>query len=158
MVPTTAALADPLTEWIAGAPLLAPYARPLSLGIVVVGITYLSVVVGELVPKRLALLKPEVIAAFVSRPMHWLARAARPLVWLLVGAAVLLLGWFAWPVAFIAPWALWRGRRQWSTPGIALPLLGIAAATLWFLGHEAKTPATLPLMPPARGVTGSIRW
>jgi len=58
------------------------------------------------------------------------------------------LGWFAWPVAFIAPWALWRGRRQWSTPGIALPLLGIAAATLWFLGHEAKTPATLPLMPP----------
>jgi putative hemolysin len=78
-----AALADPLTEWIAGSPLLAPYARALSLGVVVVGITYLSVVVGELVPKRLALLKPEVIAAFIARPMHGLARAARPLVWLL---------------------------------------------------------------------------
>jgi putative hemolysin len=50
---------------------------------VVIGITYLSVVVGELVPKRLALLKPEVIAAFIARPMQWLARAGRPLVWLL---------------------------------------------------------------------------
>ena len=78
-----AALADPLTVWIAQSPVLAPYARALSLGVVVVGITYLSVVVGELVPKRLALLKPEVIAAFIARPMHWLARAARPLVWLL---------------------------------------------------------------------------
>ncbi len=89
-----AALADPLTEWIAGAPLLAPYARPLSLGIVVVGLTYLSVVVGELVPKRLALLKPEVIAAFVSRPMHWLARAARPLVWLLSASSDVVLRLF----------------------------------------------------------------
>lgn len=78
-----AALAAPLAEWIGQAPLLAPYAKALALGVVVIGITYLSVVVGELVPKRLALLKPEVIAAFVSRPMHWLARAARPLVWLL---------------------------------------------------------------------------
>ena len=78
-----AALADPLAIWIAQSPLLAPYARALSLGVVVVGITYLSVVAGELVPKRLALLKPEVIAAFIARPMHWLARVARPLVWLL---------------------------------------------------------------------------
>jgi putative hemolysin len=51
--------------------------------VVVVGITYLSVVAGELVPKRLALLKPEVIAAFIARPMHGLARVGRPLVWLL---------------------------------------------------------------------------
>jgi putative hemolysin len=78
-----AALAAPLADWFAGSPLLAPYARALALGMVVVGITYLSVVIGELVPKRLALLKPEVIAAFIARPMHWLARIARPLVWLL---------------------------------------------------------------------------
>ncbi|MBK9244304.1 MAG: HlyC/CorC family transporter [Burkholderiales bacterium] len=78
-----AALADPLAAWIGQMPALAPYARGLALGAVVVGITYLSVVVGELVPKRLALLKPEVIAAFIARPMQWLARAARPLVWLL---------------------------------------------------------------------------
>jgi putative hemolysin len=78
-----AALAAPLADWLSGWPLLAPYAKALALGMVVVGITYLSVVVGELVPKRLALLKPEVIAAFIARPMHWLARIARPLVWLL---------------------------------------------------------------------------
>jgi len=84
-------LADPLTAWIAQSSLLAPYARALALGIVVVGITYMSVVVGELVPKRLALLKPEVIAAFIARPMQWLARIARPLVWLLSASSDFLL-------------------------------------------------------------------
>ncbi|MCP2937673.1 CNNM domain-containing protein, partial [Salmonella enterica subsp. enterica serovar Typhimurium] len=49
----------------------------------VVGITYFSVVVGELVPKRLALLAPEGIASLISRPMVLLARVARPLVWVL---------------------------------------------------------------------------
>jgi len=86
-----AALADPLAEWIGQTPTLAPYAKAIALGVVVIGITYLSVVVGELVPKRLALLKPELVAAFVSRPMHWLARAARPLVWLLSASSDVLL-------------------------------------------------------------------
>jgi len=86
-----AALATPLTLWIGQWELLTPYARPLALGIVVVSITYLSVVIGELVPKRLALLKPEVIAAFVSRPMLWLAKAARPLVWLLSASGEVVL-------------------------------------------------------------------
>jgi 4-amino-4-deoxy-L-arabinose transferase-like glycosyltransferase len=58
------------------------------------------------------------------------------------------LGWFAWPVVFIAPWALWRGRRQWSAPQTAVPLLGVVFATGWFLAHEARTPAALPLLPP----------
>jgi len=85
-------LTNPLAATIAqSSDLLAPYARPIALGIVVVAITYLSVVVGELVPKRLALLKPEVIAAFVSRPMLWLARAARPLVWLLSASSEVVL-------------------------------------------------------------------
>jgi putative hemolysin len=62
--------------------------------LVVVGITYLSVVVGELVPKRLALLKPEVIAAFIARPMQWLARAGRPLVLLLSASSDVVLRLF----------------------------------------------------------------
>lgn len=86
-----AVLADPLAEWIGQSTALAPYAKALALGVVVVGITYLSVVVGELVPKRLALLRPEVIAAFISRPMDWLARIARPLVWLLSASSDALL-------------------------------------------------------------------
>lgn len=74
------ALADPLAVWLAGFPLIEPYARTIALSIVVVGITYCSVVVGELVPKRLALLAPETIASLISRPMVLLALIARPLV------------------------------------------------------------------------------
>lgn len=58
------------------------------------------------------------------------------------------LGWFAWPVQFIALWALWRGRHQLSATPMALPLIGVIAAGAWFLSHEAKTLATLPLLPP----------
>src|SRR5690606_15801583 len=61
------------------------------LALVVVVITYVSVVVGELVPKRLGLLRPEVIAVFVARPMNWLARLARPLVWLLSASSDVIL-------------------------------------------------------------------
>ena len=46
-------------------------------------ITYLSIVVGELLPKRLALLAPERLAGIVALPMHWLSRIASPAVWLL---------------------------------------------------------------------------
>ncbi|MDO6385831.1 MULTISPECIES: hemolysin family protein [unclassified Uliginosibacterium] len=76
------ALAVPIAEWLAGFSTLEHYARPLSVGFVVVLITYLSVVIGELVPKRLALLAPESIAAVIAGPMSGLARATRPLVWL----------------------------------------------------------------------------
>ncbi|MDQ7988040.1 MAG: hemolysin family protein [Candidatus Dactylopiibacterium sp.] len=76
------ALAQPIAEWLQGIPLIEAYARPLSVGAVVVFITYLSVVIGELVPKRLALLAPETLASFIARPMTGLARIVRPLVWL----------------------------------------------------------------------------
>lgn len=64
-------------------PLLAPFGGTFSLAIVVLGITFLSLVVGELVPKRLALTKPEEIAYFIARPMQALSRLARPAVWIL---------------------------------------------------------------------------
>jgi len=54
-------------------------------------ITYLSVVFGELVPKALTLERAEALAALVSRPVEWMARALRPVVWLLQGTASLLL-------------------------------------------------------------------
>jgi putative hemolysin len=62
---------------------LAPHARPVSVAVVVVGITYLSLVIGELVPKHLALGRPEAIAKSVAVPMAGLARIAAPVVWLL---------------------------------------------------------------------------
>jgi putative hemolysin len=62
---------------------LAPYSQPLSLGFVVLVITYLSVIVGELVPKRLGLNNPERIAVVIARPMRALSRLAYPAVHLL---------------------------------------------------------------------------
>ena len=84
-------LADPLTAWLSGFPDIEPYARGISLTLVVAGLTYFTVVIGELVPKRMALMAPETIAALIARPMIWLARAARPLVWLLSSSSNVLL-------------------------------------------------------------------
>ncbi|WP_153159421.1 hemolysin family protein [Zoogloea sp. 1C4] len=86
-----AALADPLSEWLGSIPLLEPYARGIALTITVVTLTYFSVVVGELVPKRLALLAPEGIASLMSRPMMILARITHPLVVVLSGSCSLIL-------------------------------------------------------------------
>ena len=85
------ALADPLTHWLSGFALIEPYARSLAMTLVVVGLTYVSVVVGELVPKRLGLLAPEAIAALIATPMNMLARMTRPVVWLLSSSSTLLL-------------------------------------------------------------------
>ena len=52
--------------------------------------TYLSLVVGELVPKQFALRSPEPIAAMAARPMQWVARLTAPLVWLLDGSSALI--------------------------------------------------------------------
>jgi len=85
------ALADPLTAWLMNIPFLQPYARGLSLSFVVVLLTYFSVVVGELVPKRLGLLAPESVAAIIASPMTLFSRGARPLVWLLSSSSSLIL-------------------------------------------------------------------
>ena len=51
--------------------------------LVVTGITFITLIFGELVPKRIGQIYPEQIAAFMARPMTWLSRAARPFVLLL---------------------------------------------------------------------------
>jgi putative hemolysin len=85
------ALADPLAAWLGGFPLVGDYAKVIALTVVVVGLTYFSVVVGELVPKRLGLLAPEGISSLIARPLNLLSRLARPLVWLLSSSSTLLL-------------------------------------------------------------------
>lgn len=58
-------------------------AEQISLGLIVLFTTYLSLVIGELVPKRIALSNPEQVSTLVARPMHWLSRLSAPLVWFL---------------------------------------------------------------------------
>ena len=76
-----ATLADPLATVIA--PVFGGHSHTVALIAVVTLITYLSLVVGELVPKRLALTRPEPIAAAIAGPMLMLSTVAAPAVWLL---------------------------------------------------------------------------
>ncbi|MGE5767944.1 MAG: hemolysin family protein [Bacteroidota bacterium] len=78
-----ATLADRLGDWLDGFAILAPHGDRVGIGLVVVAITYLSLIVGELVPKRIALADPERVASAVARPMRGLARLAAPGVWVL---------------------------------------------------------------------------
>jgi len=78
-----ATIAENIDAWLQGVPALAPYGEAIGLAVVVVVITYFSLVIGELVPKRLALNHPERIASFVAGPMRLLSRAASPVVRLL---------------------------------------------------------------------------
>jgi putative hemolysin len=78
-----ATLAEPLASALRSVPGFAPYSWPVAFGIVVAAITYLSLIIGELVPKRLALNDPEAGASFMARPMRFLSTLAFPGVWLL---------------------------------------------------------------------------
>ncbi|GBE91910.1 hemolysin family protein [Nostoc cycadae] len=86
-----ATIANRLAVYVKLIPVLAPYSEPVSFGIVVLIITYLSLIIGELVPKRLALNNPERIAAFVAIPMRALAALASPAVHLLSASTELVL-------------------------------------------------------------------
>ena len=68
-----------------------PYTDELSVGVVVVLITYLSIVLGELLPKKLGITFPESIAVILSRPMYLLSLVTSPFVWLLTKTNNLLL-------------------------------------------------------------------
>lgn len=85
------AIVDQLQSSLAEIPEMAPYAHEIALTGMVIAITYVSLIIGELVPKRLALLRPEPIAAFFSRPMHMLSLLALPLVKLLSFSTDLIL-------------------------------------------------------------------
>src|SRR5215207_441925 len=77
------ALAAPLRAVLEHLPWVAAYAEGLSLVVMVVLLAYVSLIIGELVPKRLALTNPERIASLIARPMTLLATLGRPIVSLL---------------------------------------------------------------------------
>lgn len=78
-----ATLAEPLGSHLDRLAWIAPYGSQIAIVIVVVSVTYLSLVVGELAPKRIALANPERIAAVIAGPMSLLSRMTAPAVWLL---------------------------------------------------------------------------
>src|SRR5688572_12321296 len=76
-------LSEPLAEYLRTIPAVAAYADHLAIAIVVIAVTYFSLIIGELVPKRIALSNAERIACFVAPVMVVLARIGAPIVWFL---------------------------------------------------------------------------
>jgi len=75
-----ATLADFLSMQLANVPVLAPYSDTIGLVVVVLLITYFSIILGELVPKRLAIQNPEGVASFFASPMLLLSKILSPVV------------------------------------------------------------------------------
>jgi len=78
-----ATLAKMIATWLSTFPSIQPYSDAIGVAVVVIIVTYLSLIIGELVPKRLALNNPERIAVIVAAPMNFLSTLASPLVKLL---------------------------------------------------------------------------
>jgi putative hemolysin len=82
-----AAFAQPLAEWLIEAFAVPTNAAEIAAtALVVVMITYATIVFGELVPKRLGQMYPEAVARIVARPMAWISTATKPFVLLLSGS------------------------------------------------------------------------
>lgn len=86
-----AEFSDQLAPLIARVGFLAPYSRNIALAVVVILISYLTIVIGELVPKSLALRSAETYALLVARPLLAISWFSQPLVWLLTSSSNMLL-------------------------------------------------------------------
>lgn len=87
-------ITDDFQELVGTIPLLKPYAHSIAVGIVVIIITYFSILFGELLPKRIGLAFPEKIAALVAAPMELISQITKPFVWLLAKTNDLMLSIF----------------------------------------------------------------
>lgn len=84
-------LAEPLATQIASISPLTPYAQALSLVIIMTGVTYFTLILGELVPKRIAINAPETVTMAVARPMALFAKINTPIIWLMSASTGLVL-------------------------------------------------------------------
>jgi len=78
-----ASLGEPVAQRLALAGVAPDLSHQLGFGLVIAVTTFLSLIIGELVPKQFALRSAEPIAVFMARPMLWLSKATAPFVWLL---------------------------------------------------------------------------
>lgn len=84
-------LTQNVTDYLMQFELIIPYAQTIATGIIVVFVTYLSIVLGELLPKRLGMTFPEPLAILLAKPMKILSIITSPFVWLLTTTNDILL-------------------------------------------------------------------
>ena len=85
-----ASLGEPVSERVERLGLRPETAHTVGFGLVIVLTTYVSLVIGEIVPKQIALRSPEPIAAVMARPMRWMSRITAPFVWVLERSSALI--------------------------------------------------------------------
>jgi putative hemolysin len=85
-----ASLGEPMAERIQRFGLDPETAHTVGFGVVIVLTTFVTLVIGEIVPKQVALRSPEPIAVIMSRPMRWLSKGTAPFVWLLDKSSTLI--------------------------------------------------------------------
>jgi len=83
-------LSQPLARWMEGQGLSSGLSSTLALVLVTIAISYLSLVVGELTPKRLALQRAEGFSLLVAAPLNFIAKLSRPVIWLLSASTNIL--------------------------------------------------------------------
>lgn len=83
-----------IKRYVDGITLLQPYSHGIAVGLVVLFITFLSLVLGELVPKRIGIANPEAIAKAVAKPMGILTTIVSPFVWLLTATSDFIISVF----------------------------------------------------------------
>lgn len=83
-------LKAPIIEFFSRYDWSRPYSNGIATAVIVVIITYFSLVLGELVPKRIGLARPEAIAKSFAQPMSWLSRITFPFIWLLTNSTNLI--------------------------------------------------------------------
>src|SRR5690606_18836264 len=72
-------------------PILTPYSKSLAVTIIVIFVTFFTLVLGELVPKRIGLTYPETIAKAIALPMRFISVITAPFIWLLITSTEMLL-------------------------------------------------------------------
>lgn len=87
-------LQSDVERFFAGFPSLAPYSHGISTAVVVILLTYFSLVLGELLPKRIGLSNPEKIAKMVATPMRFVSLITYPFIWLLSNSTRLIVTLF----------------------------------------------------------------
>ena len=85
-----ASMGTPVAQRLAALGLDPATSETVGFTLVIVVTTFLSLIIGELVPKQFALRNPEPIAAFMARPMQWLSKITAPFVWLLDRTSALI--------------------------------------------------------------------
>jgi putative hemolysin len=85
-----ASISERLSQYFINAGFFPEYSQTISVTIVVIGITYFTLIIGELLPKRIGLSNPERIASFMARPLNVLSKIGAPAVWILSASTNLL--------------------------------------------------------------------